>query len=85
MFSRKMIIEAFTLAENLKSHAELNNFIFKHGLEDADISVVSKTVRLTSRAKYLVSMNDEHLTYEVVSEIIEEEIQRLQRINEFSF
>lgn len=85
MFSRKTIIEAFTLAENLKSHAELNNFIFKHGLEDADISGVSKTARLTSIAKYLVSKNDEHLTYEVVSEIIDEEIKRLQRINGFSY
>lgn len=42
MFSRKMIIEAFTRAKNLKSHAELNNFIFKHGLEDALVELVLK-------------------------------------------
>ncbi|WP_179861777.1 hypothetical protein [Bacillus cereus] len=37
-----MIIEAFTRTKNLKSHAELNNFIFKHGLEVALVELALK-------------------------------------------
>lgn len=76
MFSRATIIDVFSLFSN-QSHAVLDKFFFKYGIEEHTVSASNKDNKALAAVRYLIDNPDAkgilggNMAYEMVEEILD--------------